>query len=273
MRTSKFLTSKDLITSNMLNGSPSRREIQHDIHRRFITPSVWKVQKDHVQTTASRGFITLQKKFAKELTRILKLVVYEEYTPIEARRLSKKLFIEFYKKAYILGVKTSGAGISTGYSLFVNKPSVTPDISSTENKWSEASAKDELSFWNKFLNAVTKESRLVSSYDYRILMYVRALESHFDAGRVVGAPHNSVIYWTQSKGHSACPGCSYMARISPVPKEAMVTTPRAGMCSCLSNCKCSIKIVPKTADEVRKIRNDTPPKELIIKEMKRRKYS
>lgn len=269
----KFLTSKDLITSKMLSTSPLKREVQHDFHRRFITPSVWKVQKDHIQTIASRSFIALQKNFAKELSRIIKLVIYEEFSLSEARRLSKRIFIDFYKKAYILGVKASGAGISTGYSLFINKPSIMPEVSPQEDKWSQLSAKDELSFWNKFLKNASNSTKMVSSYDYRILMYVRALEAHYDAGRVIGAPYNSVVYWVKNKGHSLCPGCTYMSQISPIPKELVVTTPKAGMCSCLSNCKCSIKIVPKSYEEVQKIKRESPSKEEIIKEMKRRKYN
>jgi len=300
MRTSKLITSKDLITADMLRGSTSRRETQHDFHRRFITPSVWKVQKDHVQTTATRSFATLQRNFAKELARVIKMVVYSEYTVPEARRVSKQIFREYYKKAYVLGVKASGAGMSAGYTLFINRPSVNPEINKDEDKWSIAAATSELSFWNKFLKAIEKHhveeekkrrdqqekpdqpvtvypvipaARLVPSFDYRILMYVKALEAHFDAGRVVGAPYNSVVYWTKARHHSNCPGCEYMSKISPVPKEALVTTPRAGMCSCLSNCRCTIKIVPKPAEEVRAIRNNTPPKEVIIREMKRRKYN
>ena len=269
----KFLTSKDLITSKMLSTSPLKREVQHDFHRRFITPSVWKVQKDHIQTIASRSFIALQKNFAKELSRIIKLVVYEEFSLPEARRISKKVFTEFYKKAYVLGVKASGTGISTGYTLFVNKPSIMPEITSQEDKWSQLSSKDELSFWNKFLKTASSSTKLVSSYDYRVLMYVKALESHYDAGRVVGAPYNSVVYWVKNKNHSLCPGCSYMAQISPIPKELVVTTPKAGMCSCLSNCKCSIKISPKSYEEIQKIKRKSPSKEEILREMKRRKYN
>ena len=272
MRVNKFITAKDLITSKSFSGTPTRREIQYDFHRRFITADAWKPKKDHVQTTASRSFRGLQDTFGRELTRIVNLVIHKEWTVPEARRMSKKLFIEFYKKAYALGVKASGVGISTGYSLFINKPSVKPPIYKDEDKWSEAASVAELSFWMHFLKQITSESRLVHSIDHRILLYVRTLESHFDAGRVAGSPLNSVVYWTPSKGHSACKGCAYMAQISPLPKDALVTTPRAGMCSCLSNCNCTIKIVPKTAEEVRAVRLKSPYKEDIVKEMRRRKY-
>lgn len=263
----KLLTSKDLIKSSMLGKLPNKREIQHDLHRRFIGPDIWKVKKDHVQTAASRSFTVLQNNFAKELVRIVNLLINKELTFQQARKKSKQIFVEYYKKAYFLGIKASGMGISTGYTLFLHKPYTDPTVTKEESAWSKEASESELSFWSNFIKQLSF-SNSVSRIDARILMYVRALEAHYDAGRVVGAPRHSVIYWKQDKHSNYCRGCAFMASLSPIPKENVVTTPKAGMCSCLSNCNCKIVIVPKTAEEYIKIKNSSPSKEKIAKQMK-----
>lgn len=276
MKTLKFITSKDLVKHNLFTGIPTKRDIQYDFNRRFITPTVWKVKKDQIQTIATRSFSSLQTDFAKKLARVVNLLIQGnlEDPPTmslkEAQKMSKKIFIEYYKRSYVLGVKASGAGLSAGYTLFVNKLS-TPDLHK-EDQWSEAAALSEYTFWNSFIKQIVSSERRVMAYDKRILLYVKALEAHFDAGRVAGSPYNSVVYWTSSKGHGTCAGCSYMNKISPLPKENMVTTPRAGMCSCMSNCNCTLKIVPKNPEEIKRIKVSAPTKEVIIREMKRRKY-
>jgi hypothetical protein len=277
MRQNKFITSKDLAKHNLFKGIPTKRDIQYDFNRRFITPAFWKIKKDQAQTIATRSFSALQTEFAKKLARVVNLLIQgnQEEPPAlsfgQAQKMSKKIFIEFYKRAYVLGVKASGADLSAGYTLFVNKLSL-PDLHK-EDQWSEAAALSEYTFWSSFIKQIVNSTRTVLAYDKRILLYVKALEAHFDAGRVSGSPLNSVVYWTMQSRHSHCLGCTYMNSISPIPKENMVTTPRAGMCSCISNCNCTLKIVPKNPEEIKRIRLVSPPKETIIREMKRRKYS
>ena len=101
----------------------------------------------------------------------------------------------------------------------------------------------------------------------RIRLYVDSLEGHYNAGRVAGSPNNTLVHWVLEKGHEPCKECEYLAANSPWPKELLITTPKAGFCTCLMNCKCSLKIVPSESYEYISRKSDLPSKQQILRDI------
>lgn len=260
--------SKDLSTHRLLQPFATKRDIEHDYHRRFIGTEQWRLKKSNVQTIAGRSFAVAKKNFEKDLTKIVHYLQHSFYTPDEARALSRKVFFKYYKQAYFLGLKASGAGISQSYSQLLFKDSADPKVYQEEERWSQTAATAEMKFWGKFLKDIELGRAFRLTMENRIKLYGQSLEGHYNAGRVAGSPNHSIVYWSLSRGHVSCPECEWLGANSPFPKELMITTPKAGMCSCLMNCKCSLKIVPTTQAEYRQIQTGKPTRSQIVRKLK-----
>lgn len=223
-----IITSKDLISSSDL----TRREGLHKIHRDFIGSKEWTRQKNQLQTISNKSFYALQVKLSKDL---LALRGKEDVTHKEIYGL----FLNFFKQSYFLGVKASGAGLVRN-TLSIQKVYGNPKIYETEAQWVKDAALVEKDFWGEFL-ARNKDKR-ISAKD--VQNYVALLDSHYLAGRLSGAPKNSIVYWQMPQDHPKCDECEHMYFFSPLDKEAAVIVPRSGFCSCGLGCNCTIKIMP-----------------------------
>ncbi len=262
--------SKNISTLNLSNPSILKRGQTYQFHRMFMGAEQFRLKRSNVQTIAGRSFTLLQGKFEKELSKVIHYLQYNFYTPEEAKRLSKKIFYENYRQAYFLGLKAAGTGISQSYSQLLFKDSSSPEIQEIEERWVKTAAAAEMKFWNKFVKDVVNNRSFKVSMANRIKMYALSLEGTYNAGRVAGSPLNSIVYWNMDKKiHMPCPECEHLAATSPWPKDLLPTTPKAGLCSCLFNCLCSLKIVPTTAEEYKKFRIGKPAIQQTVRKIQR----
>lgn len=261
--------SKQLYTSNaLMTPILQRRDLIHDLHRQFIGTPAFRLKKSNIQTIAGRSFTLLQRKFIQDLTRIVKLLQSGDYSESESKRVSRSIFRDYYRKAYFLGLKASGVGIAAGMSSLTFRDYQDPALHQEEERWSQTAATAELRFWNKLLINTSLEKKSKYTVDQRIRFYAESLEGHYNAGRVAGSPRYSLVHWIMDKGHSTCPQCSWMAKNSPWPKELMITTPKAGMCGCLMNCRCELKIIPGSSQEYNKAKLAKPPKDQLVRKLR-----
>lgn len=255
---------KNLATHRLLQPFSTKRDISHDFHRRFIGTEQWRIKKSNIQTIAGRSFKLSQVKFEKELAKVVHYLQYNYYTALEAKKISKKIFYEYYKKAYFLGVKAAGAGISQSYLQLMFKDSADPSITQEETRWIRTAVAAERKFWGKFLNNVSQQKAFKLSMSKRIKMYASSLEGTYNAGRVAGSPTNSLVYWLMDKKtHVSCPECDFLADKSPWTKEILPTTPKSGLCSCLSNCRCALKIIPTTAEDYKRHKGNLSSSQIL----------
>jgi hypothetical protein len=266
-----LLENKDLSSHRLLQPFATKRDIEHDYHRRFMGTEQWRLKKNNIQTIAGRSFTLQQKKFEKDLTKVVHYLQHNFYTTDEARKESKKIFYQYYKQAYFLGLKASGAGISQSYSQLLFRDSADPKVYQEEERWSQTAATAEMKFWGKFLTDINMGKAFRMSMEKRIKLYSASLEGHYNAGRVAGSPNHSIVHWTLDRGHQSCPECEWLASNSPWPKELMVTTPKAGLCSCLMNCRCSLKIIPTTQEEYKRIQRSKPSRDQVVRKIKKSK--
>lgn len=241
-----------------------KRGFQHSLIRELLGQERWRHQKGFIQTVAKRSFHLLQQKFEKELLKIIKDVKKGFLLPGDAKIRSRKIFEVYYRKAYFLGLKSSGAGLSKAYADLTYNFYGDPNIQQAEERWSRIASTAETKFWSNFINKVAESASIRHTLEQRVKFYVLSLEGHYDAGRVMGSPTNSFVYWGLEKGHSHCKKCEWMAKTSPFPKELLVTTPKSGFCRCLMNCKCSLRIVPVELSEYIVRKTELPSKEQII---------
>lgn len=230
-----LITSKDLVTSSQI----TRRANLHKIHRNFLGAGEWSRQKTQLQTIANKSFQALQNKLVQQLYTFVKQYLKAEDKEEKHTELYA-IFHDFFKKSYFLGVKSAGAGLVAHTFSFAHDIYGKPKIYETETLWSAEATKLEQEFWVEFLKKV---DRFISKSI--IQQYVQCLDSHYLAGRVVGAPTNSIIYWIMPENHPHCAMCEQLQYASPIDKECMITTPRGGLCTCGKLCTCKIKIVPK----------------------------
>lgn len=264
--------SKNISTLNIANPLIIKRGQIFQFHRMFMGAEQFRLKRNNIQTIAGRSFTLLQNKFEKSLIKVVHYLQHNFYTVEEARKESKKLFYAYYKQAYFLGVKASGAGISQSYAQLLFKDSSAPNIQAEELRWSQTAATAEMKFWNKFLGDINMGKAFRMAMEKRIKMYKSSLGGHYDAGRVAGSPNTSIVYWLMDKKtHVPCPECSYLASVSPWPKDTLPTTPRAGLCSCLSNCRCSLKITPTTDLEYKQVKAKQPTRAQALRHIKKSK--
>ena len=256
--------SKNISTLNLSNPMILKRGQVFQFHRMFMGTEQFRLKRNNIQTIAGRSFTLLQSKFEKELTKIVHYLQYNYYTAEEAKKLSKKVFYEYYRKAYFLGVKAAGAGISQSYGQLLFKDSSNPSITQEEERWIRTAAVAERKFWGKFINNINQQKAFKLSMAKRIKMYASSLEGTYNAGRVAGSPTNSLVYWIMDKKtHISCPECGYLADKSPWTKDSLPTTPKSGLCSCISNCRCSLKIVPTTEAEYKRHKGNLSSSQIV----------
>lgn len=262
-----LLESKNIYTLDLRDRSLFKRGLQHDLSRSIIGQERWRRQKGFVQTVAKRSFSLVQNKFEKDLTKVIRDLKNGILLPIDAKRKSRQIFEKYYKTAYFLGLKASGTGLSRAFADLSFNFYGDPNVQYAEERWSKTAAKSELKFWEDFLDNISNKKSLYHKLETRIKFYAESLEGHYNVGRVAGSPNNSLVHWVLDRGHTPCKECEWLAANSPWPKELLITTPKAGFCSCLMNCRCYLKIVPSESYEYNSRKEALPSKSQALRDI------
>lgn len=216
--------------------------------------------KNHVRglhSAASREFRREVNRFHITLRRMLAAYFGNSLDINLFRRKSADLFVDIYRKAWELGKKASGQKkVST----------------SKDDKWFRSAVKEELSFWQSFITALSEENKRkalkVSVYD-RIAMYVDTTWFMFNTARVVNMPAAVLLFWyPEKKKTKMCPGCSYMVKHNPFTRDTMPTVPRAGDTPCLSRCVHKVIVRNVSPEVVKKRERELPNKESMIRALR-----
>lgn len=157
---------------------------------------------------------------------------------------------EAWRDTFLAGIRASGA---PGYEIGKGKLIVPSVVSAVDEAWLNSAMQHEMRFFNNFLADVIEGKGTMSPLK-RLGMYVDALESFYNSARVIGLPgKNTVIHWSAHDDDSSCPGCQYLSEHSPYTKYNLPTVPAAGMCACLTNCRCRLLVRKVEESEVKRI--------------------
>ena len=154
----------------------------------------------------------------------------------------KTMYQDTYHKAYKLGMSASsvGLGADTNYT-------------SEDKRWVESAFKNEMKYFNRFLDQALSTNMSPGQIDHRVSMYMSAVRGVYESGRVIGSHPDSLIYWVYSPEAHHCSSCIYLRDHSPYTKKTLPTTPRTGATECLTNCKCHLRIVISDPDIVKQV--------------------
>lgn len=135
-----------------------------------------------------------------------------------------------YHRSYRLGLESCGLGYR-----FASKRL----ISSSEQKWVESAVRQEMSYFAGLLMSL-KSGKPLSSMAHRVNMYGNSLKSLYSAGQVSGMSPDTVVDWVVDEAAEHCYDCVFLSKNGPYTPDTLPTTPGAGLCRCLSSCKCKL---------------------------------
>jgi hypothetical protein len=229
-------------------GSARARDLKlaHDLtYRRDYHTSLYAKRRKIGHTVASKKLIEIQTRTERQLLSHLSGFRRGKIDEDQFRSRAVATMREAWKDSFIAGIRASGfKGQSAG------KGKITMKLMERDHRWLKGAAKHEMRFLNRFIrDVVGGEGKL--SYPVRAKMYVESLRAFFESARVLAMPNRMVIHWIKVPDHRVCEGCAYLARMSPFTKHTLPCTPRAGLCSCISRCRCRLLIRRATETEVR----------------------
>lgn len=122
-----------------------------------------------------------------------------------------------------------------------------------EETWFRDAIREELGYWNAFLDDVEEGRASPARAQQRVESYVKALRYMYDAARTQALPDSVLLYWMGPKKDdpNICEGCVKMMEWSPFTKATIPAVPRDGSTPCLTNCRHRVVVrVAKSFNEV-----------------------
>jgi hypothetical protein len=187
----------------------------------------------------------------------------------ESERIDGDLFAQAVRQAmrvawresFLAGVRAAGHP-----AVGVSRPGLAK-LDPADEKWLEGAMRHEMTFLNRFIRDVrTGEGRM--PYPRRARMYVDALQSFFDSGRVIGLPANVLIYWSGPNDKRTCASCAYLFAYHRFTKATLPTAPRSGLTLCLSNCRDKLLVRQEDPAKVVDVTHEGPTRETHIRNLR-----
>lgn len=200
-------------------------------------PKFQSLQKSLI-TTTNRQFNTLEISFKNELNKVISSLERKHIELESALKKGSLILNKYYKQAYGVGLYNVGGNVSPEVGLSASRIANPKEL---DLKWLKTSAESEMVYLGNFLKDVDERKKGKLNTSDRLDLYVDSLRSQFDAGKVVGAPPLSVIYW-QTAPAEHCKSCLWLEANSPWLKENIPTTPKGGITACNIGCKCRLEI-------------------------------
>lgn len=244
------LESKAIHTHGHINYKADRRPRAKDATAKHArNPELWKDKKQHLRSSANRQYARVKDEFRLALRDIVFGFQKGKYTEREFDVLGRAAFETAYIRTFRYGLKASGVSLLD----HPTKRTHGPELQQYDERWVKSSLKDERKYWNKFMGDIVSGDIATKRFTAaeRIDMYADTLDHVYDAGRVVGHPSHSIIYWVMNREKEHCSLCDFLQKNSPYTRETLPGVPRDGnTCLGLSRCGCELRIVTLDNDEL-----------------------
>jgi len=155
------------------------------------------------------------------------------------------LMREAWKDAFEAGARAAGVG---GKSAGRGKLKVR--LTEGDYAFLRRASAHEMRYLNGMIRAVIDDSYTMP-LDRRVQMYVESLKGFYNSARVIGLPRDTIIHWRGPNDNRTCPGCRYLFEHSPYTKYTIPTTPKNGVCRCLTNCRDYLYCIRSTPSKTR----------------------
>lgn len=220
------------------------------------------INSEHSQ--ASREFKRQVADFHRRLKKLIREYQQGKRKIAYVRRESAELFRDVYTVSWNSGRRSSG----------IHRLQRPQKPSKEEEKKFRDAVREELSFWQSFLDDLEKNPKWDGrryTVEERLEMYIKTVWFIFHIGRLSGMPEGVLLHWypTKKKIGRMCPGCAYMVEHSPFPRDVMPTVPRGGDTPCLMRCVHKVIVRYVTEKEADKRRQQLPKKEAMLRALRR----
>jgi len=149
-----------------------------------------------------------------------------------------------YRDAYLLGLGTSGLG---------GRFTSARHLGASEERWLRSFWTHEQRYLKRLVHELDTGKKPLAKVAWRIRMYALTIGASYHAGQVLAMHPDTLLHWVVDPQAENCPDCLMLQSLSPFTKTTLPTTPRAGACRCLSNCKCAIRGERATPAQVREV--------------------
>lgn len=205
-----------------------------------------KIPRRKVEMRVGKRMDVLKDAYRDELGDLLRRVEGGKVTEKSAALTLRRVFNEYFRKAYALGLQAQGVGARRKLKYLVS------EFTDDDLHHIRTAVSEELRYMRKFLSAIA-EDRLFMSFDNRLELYVQGLDGVFGGARIAALPAKTVLWWAGPRDKNKCESCTYLLNNSPYLPTTLPTTPRAGDTLCLSRCRDKIVARKAVTEEVRRI--------------------
>lgn len=229
---------------------------RRDIKSRQAGTRFKSSQRQHARVAGKR----LQKEVEKLAEHLQKQIALYQAGELSFNRLETRASIAFkftVETVFKLGMKAVGLVKPAGSEY---------GLTDNEKKWIKSYIREELGYFKKFLKQI-KNNPNRKDVERRTGLYAAAMNSVYEAGRVLSVGPNVIIVWTL-ESNNPCPDCILIHKHNPYTPDTLPTTPKAGQTRCKSYCYCTLKITTATPKEVRKVRQSHRNPNWLLKKIR-----
>ena len=220
-------------------GSRRGHAAERDVLTSFaqqLHPDYARSQKQAHEPAARRAVAGLQSRFAIEMVSQIGSFVNGVLSRTRLTDRLRDLVRESFTEAYRLGLQSVGAHTLGAPHQVTLHPE--------DTRWIDSAVRQEIGYLNGFIDDAANDNLRMPLYR-RAQMYSDSLFAIWHAGRAMGHPEQMLIYWVSHHDQTTCPECKMLDQLSPFTRDRLPTTPGAGACRCLTNCRC--KLIYRTA--------------------------
>jgi len=233
-----------LESKSLISASPYGRLKKDADYKRAASKKRFKASRRAHAKKAKEGLEKEIKSFRSAMSKNIRSYMNDKITFTRLKSRSSILFKEIVSKIFQLGTKSAGLVKANG-SLY--------DLTLNDKKWVKSYVKEELGYFNKFLDKVKTKNILFKEVDRRVKNYSESLRSVFESSHMMTIGKDTIIYWTL-ESDNPCPDCVELARNNPYTADTLPTTPKAGDTVCRNYCYCTLRTEEVDISVVRQVR-------------------
>ena len=245
-----------------------RRDVHVKRHLDIVPD--FKIRRAQSHYNAKQTLLRLQNDYERQIAHVIQNYLNGVYSSGQLRDRCKSLLKELYFASFELGLR--GAGLHYIPSYGAHK------MNDEDERWIRSAFNHEMKYFTKFIKDIIngipsladKAAGIQMSkmaWEKRLRMYIDASNAVYNTARVRGAHSDSLVYWIMRPEAEHCKSCMWLQSMSPFTPNNLPTTPKAGACICLSNCKCYLRVVPASKDKVDDREREMPNATTLIKKL------
>jgi hypothetical protein len=235
----------------------SANVLSRDVPLRFQPPAMVRSRMREAATNVHRDMKQIVQDTARAIRPMLERVISGEDVE-EVREATAREWARAYERVRDVGRAASAIHRHADATVFRE-----------EEEWFRSAVREELKYWNTFLDEVARGDVPDARARARFRDYLKALRFMYEGARIQGVPDNVLLYWMGPRDERRCPGCVFLTERSPFTKDNIPAVPRDGTTRCLTHCRHRIVVrVASSIADVQRRRGALPKREAMLRELR-----